>query len=586
MRSGVFNTQIDVAIGLCKDFLLVLSPHSMDRCVEEGDWVAHEIREALKAGCNIVPIAIDQNFTDWPKDMPRDLNVMKLLQQRIMARNELFDASVKLIADMLVSEPSNFETSQEPTCNLTISSDETSLLYVDGQAKGKVKSGGNRVLQLATGGRYVIKLESLARKGESLTQEVQIGESMRNSQVSFSFAATREEQKRKEQEQRTAAKQAKELQYHKQGALKQMLETYDKHGETDEGMTPVCRGDLWGFVDSDGFEIIPCRYLAVTQFFEGQNCAWVLKKKDEWILVDSSGNILTPTPFYSFEPPRLGYTSGYLDEMKTQVVMDTKGRELFRVTDDNVYHTDAEGLFVYYSADSQKCFLIDTQQRRLSREYDLCAYYEYQFHAEGNIKHKDMEWIMFPLEVRQNGKWGFLGKDGREIIPCISEILPELVGDDKEDGYYIVRQHGKYGVVNLNTRQFPIPPTYDWMTANGWHYPTVVVSRGGIVPGIQTEENGRIENSHFHGGQQGVLTRDGQILVPLKYHQILTQEDRYFCRYFKNPFWVKLYSDENNYHVGGTTEVDDCYDLNGTLTSSKEEISPSWPGCERKPYTI
>ena len=43
LRSGDFNTKLYDVIDSCKDFIIVLSPNALDRCVNKGDWVKNEI---------------------------------------------------------------------------------------------------------------------------------------------------------------------------------------------------------------------------------------------------------------------------------------------------------------------------------------------------------------------------------------------------------------------------------------------------------------------------------------------------------------------------------------------------------------
>lgn len=56
--SGQFPDQIKHAIEECKDFLLVLSPGTLDRCVDEEDWVRREITMAMEFGKNIVGVGL------------------------------------------------------------------------------------------------------------------------------------------------------------------------------------------------------------------------------------------------------------------------------------------------------------------------------------------------------------------------------------------------------------------------------------------------------------------------------------------------------------------------------------------------
>lgn len=56
--SGQFPSQIESAIKECKDFLLVLSPGTFDRCVDEEDWVRREIVMAHDLNKNIIGVGL------------------------------------------------------------------------------------------------------------------------------------------------------------------------------------------------------------------------------------------------------------------------------------------------------------------------------------------------------------------------------------------------------------------------------------------------------------------------------------------------------------------------------------------------
>ena len=56
LRSGHFDDELRRQVGGAKDFVLLLTPGSLDRCQEPGDWLLHEIALALQLRLNIVPI--------------------------------------------------------------------------------------------------------------------------------------------------------------------------------------------------------------------------------------------------------------------------------------------------------------------------------------------------------------------------------------------------------------------------------------------------------------------------------------------------------------------------------------------------
>jgi tetratricopeptide (TPR) repeat protein len=59
--SGTFDTIILNQIAARAHFLLILTPGTLERCAEPGDWLRREIEEALRLNRNIVPLFIN-NF--------------------------------------------------------------------------------------------------------------------------------------------------------------------------------------------------------------------------------------------------------------------------------------------------------------------------------------------------------------------------------------------------------------------------------------------------------------------------------------------------------------------------------------------
>lgn len=78
MKSGRFDTQIYKKIERSDNFLLILSPHSLDRCKNEDDWVRLEIQKALELKKNIVLILM-QDF-EFPENLPASMNEIKYFQ--------------------------------------------------------------------------------------------------------------------------------------------------------------------------------------------------------------------------------------------------------------------------------------------------------------------------------------------------------------------------------------------------------------------------------------------------------------------------------------------------------------------------
>ena len=53
LRSGKFNEQLYTQIDNCKEILVILGPNSLERCINEDDWLRLEVAYAIKNNKNI-----------------------------------------------------------------------------------------------------------------------------------------------------------------------------------------------------------------------------------------------------------------------------------------------------------------------------------------------------------------------------------------------------------------------------------------------------------------------------------------------------------------------------------------------------
>ena len=100
--SGQFPEQIERAISECKDFILVLSPGTLDRCVEEEDWVRREILQAQNQNKNIIGVGLPGFFMPEAESLPDPLKPMTTIQV-FSWPHEYRMASFAKIAENLVS---------------------------------------------------------------------------------------------------------------------------------------------------------------------------------------------------------------------------------------------------------------------------------------------------------------------------------------------------------------------------------------------------------------------------------------------------------------------------------------------------
>lgn len=78
IKAGRFDTQIYKKIERSDNFVVVLSPHCLDRCISEDDWVRLELEKALELNKNIILILM-QGF-EFPVNLPPSLGGLKNFQ--------------------------------------------------------------------------------------------------------------------------------------------------------------------------------------------------------------------------------------------------------------------------------------------------------------------------------------------------------------------------------------------------------------------------------------------------------------------------------------------------------------------------
>ena len=138
IHSGCFESRIYQAIDECNDFVLVLSPNALDRCINERDTLRLEIRHALKCGKNIIPLLLPGFL--FPKNIPADIAEVIRFNGVIFIM-EYFDAVIDALIKHFASSLSNQQTnaSDTPSASSPISAsanipnepDEASTVFND-----------------------------------------------------------------------------------------------------------------------------------------------------------------------------------------------------------------------------------------------------------------------------------------------------------------------------------------------------------------------------------------------------------------------------------------------------------------------
>lgn len=106
LRSGKFNEQLYNVIENCIDFLLVLPPGALDRCVNEDDWVRLEIQHAMAHKKNIIPVML--NGFQWPETMPEGMEELCKYQALTASPIEYFDMAMERLQNRYLQSRPHF----------------------------------------------------------------------------------------------------------------------------------------------------------------------------------------------------------------------------------------------------------------------------------------------------------------------------------------------------------------------------------------------------------------------------------------------------------------------------------------------
>jgi len=101
LRKGFFDEALLRYIAETPSFLVVLTPHALDRCSDPDDWLRREIREAVQSGKDIIPVLMP-GFT-FPREMPDDIRAAAR-HQGLSYSHEYFDDMLDRIIEHVEAE--------------------------------------------------------------------------------------------------------------------------------------------------------------------------------------------------------------------------------------------------------------------------------------------------------------------------------------------------------------------------------------------------------------------------------------------------------------------------------------------------
>lgn len=600
MREGMFNEQILTAIANCKDFIIVLSPLSMVNCAKEGDWVAREIDAAIEAGCKIIPVQINDAFTQWPQDFPKRFNFIKQIEFLTLRTDEYFDASISRLQGWLSSKASidTKTTDSEDFC-LSIYVDETCNLLINRQKIRKIKAGKEAGITniFEVGKKYTLTFESLQSKTNPIDIEYTRPDIIKSDKLNISFAQARKEAISKKNREREIKEEALRIARQKEGVLLQACEQYDWSGCQADGMTAVCTKGKIGYLNEDAFESISCIYENASAFYNGYA---TVCQNNKWGIIDKLGQTIIPleseTPCYQTggfkyfvfcQNNKFGISTidqGIPKELPYDSICGIVGHP-------DVFFVYESGIWKMLNYNGCKSTIEDIEIHSiLGRSKPSTKLW------------RSPEWTLqlleTPLGIKNNTskKIGYLNSELKLTIPFADEGSGRYISDPK---YVIIKSNKKMGIANIESGKFIVPPIYEDILPLGNPYETKVfrIADKSLLGDhiiikdkeiIMLNKGWPDSKPALIGGNQGILTLEGKFIIPQVYDVIIYCErmQSYIAIHLENlKTWHKklksinctdthYYRLELYYENKGS--FFDIYSENGHLLSkvSFEEIEP------------
>ncbi|MGN0205839.1 MAG: WG repeat-containing protein [Muribaculaceae bacterium] len=357
LKDGVFDRRIEAAIKSSKVFLFILSPHALDRCKNEEDWVRKEIECAILSQCHIVPVnpnAVFQGF-DAIDGLPYVIkNGLGQHQISTVMMNDLFECTFNEFVQRRIA-PIVAPTKTAPHPDPAIGSEvhiETDIACRVMRFKEELITAvpdDDNLIHLKKG-THKLTFVSLENEQDNYSQVFTVKDDCEFLQVSLTkirdtrLAKEEAERRAKEEAERRAkeeaerrakeeaerrakeevarrAKEEAERRAREEAERKRIAEDdakykdfeangrfgfkkdgvivipaiYDKAWYFHEGLAAVELNGKWGYIDKSGKEVIPFKYDDAWSFCEGLA---VIKLNGKYGFIDKTGNEVTPAKYY------------------------------------------------------------------------------------------------------------------------------------------------------------------------------------------------------------------------------------------------------------------------------------------------
>ena len=163
LKDGVFDRRIMEAIDAAPIFMVILSPHALDRCANADDWVRREIEYALEHDRHFIPIDPDRSFTGFPPDIP---DTLKAGLGQHQFSQVMFEQLFKVSVDKMVRE--RIEPLLQRAGRTAMQEQGGALFHVETDLPCRILKFGKELCTVRPGSDTVIRLRKGRHKLEAV----------------------------------------------------------------------------------------------------------------------------------------------------------------------------------------------------------------------------------------------------------------------------------------------------------------------------------------------------------------------------------------------------------------------------------
>ena len=279
------------------------------------------------------------------------------------------------------------------------------------------------------------------------------------------------------------------------------LKKYDSIGKTSNYGATVEKNNKWGFVNSQGQEIVPCLYDKIEDF---NNDVARVKRNNKWGLVNSNGTEIVHCN-YDYVNPINDEIAIVRNDGKLGIA-NFLGQETIPCKYDNI--TSFINNLFQVNNNGKIGLFNSLGEEIIPCKYDAFIFFENCSAAVmkngkwgfSNNDNKDINFSYNYVEkvstkfakVKKDNMFGIVNANGQEVLPCKYDLIT-----DYKKGHAIIRRNKKYGLINQQG-EIIIPCMYE---------------------AIETFKNDLLKVKY--NDKYGLITTLGEEVLPLSYERNL-----------------------------------------------------------------